>query len=136
VPEDGTVLHQAILQEHSLPGPHVLTSEDDLARRAHDPIGNRGLPRIRPIRQKPEHEKAEQDDKHHSLDPALRDKQLTPLRSSYHQPPPADPGQGSVLTLNYHLTSNITLGLAIVQAVRRAAFAKPLEGAYRRQFAR
>ena len=47
-----------------------------------------------------------------------------------------DPGQGSMPTLKYHLTSNITLGLSIAQAVRRNAFAKPLEGAYRRQFAR
>jgi hypothetical protein len=37
---------------------------------------------------------------------------------------------------NYYLIGNITLGLAIAQAVRRNAFAKPLEGAYRRQFAR
>jgi hypothetical protein len=136
VPEDGTVLHQAVAQEDPLPGPHVITTENDLALRVHDPIRNRGLPRIRPIRQKPEHEEAEQDHQRHGLNPALRDKQLTPLRSSYHQPPPDDPGQGSMPTLNYHLISNITAGLSIAQAVRRNAIARLLEGAYRRQFAR
>src|SRR5215208_6824221 len=136
VAEDGAVLHQAVLEEHSLPGTYVLASEDDLALRIHDPIGDRRLPRARPIRQKPEHEEAKQDHQRHGLNPALRDKQLTPLRSSYHQPPPDDPNQGSIPTLNYHLISNITAGLSIAQAVRRNAIARLLEGAYRRQFAR
>jgi hypothetical protein len=81
VPEDGTVLHQAVAQEDPLPGPNILPGEDDLTLRVHDPIGDRRLSRVRPIRQKPEHEKAEQNYQRHGLNPALRDKQLTPLRS-------------------------------------------------------
>src|SRR5215208_7060147 len=135
VPEDGAVLHQAVLEEHSLPGTHVLTSEDDLALRIHDPIGDRRLPRVRPIRQKPEHEEAKQDHQHHSLNPALRDKQPAPSRSCLHQPPPDDSGQGSIPTLNYHLISNITLALTITQGVWRESSATHL-GACRRRFAR
>src|SRR5215208_5003787 len=44
VPEDGTVLHQAVAQEDPLPSPHVLPGEDDLALRVHDPIGVGGCP--------------------------------------------------------------------------------------------
>jgi hypothetical protein len=135
VAKDGAVLHQAVAQENPLPRPHVLTSEDDLALRIHDPIGDRWLPRVRPIRQKPEHEEAEQDHQHHSLNPALRDKQPAPSRSCLYQPPPDDSGQGSIPTLNYHLIGNITLALTIAQGVWRESSATLL-GACRRRFAR
>jgi hypothetical protein len=62
VPEDGPVLHQAVLEEDSLIGRHVLTGEDHPPARVHYPIRNRRLTRIRPVREKTEHEKAEQND--------------------------------------------------------------------------
>src|SRR5215213_10207428 len=46
------------------------------------------------------------------------------------------PVRADCTTPNYYLISNITFGLTIAQAVRRNAYAMPLEGAYRRQFVR
>jgi hypothetical protein len=80
VPEDGTVLHQAVLEENSLAGPHVLAGEDHPPARVHYSIRDRRLTRIRPVREKTEHEKAEQNDQRNSLDPPLRDQQLPPTR--------------------------------------------------------
>src|SRR5918995_134546 len=104
--KDRTVLHEAVPEEYPLTGLDVLAREDELALRVHDPLRDRGLPGVRPVGEKPEHEKAEEDHQHNSLNPASRNQQLTPPRSLLHQTPPENP-VGAAPPPNYHQFGNM-----------------------------
>src|SRR5215469_18417151 len=75
--EDGTILHQTILQEDFLAGRNVFAREQRLSVGAKDGRRNRRFVGVRAVGEDSENEKAEQTDNYGCLYPALRNEQVT-----------------------------------------------------------
>jgi hypothetical protein len=89
VPEDRSVLHDPVLEKDPLALAHVPAREEDLAAVVDDPRRNRRLRLVGAVGKEAEDEEADEDDQGDSLDPALRDQELTPSGGRHSAPPPS-----------------------------------------------